>query len=286
MHFPKPVLHLEQLAWVAAFLAILAALLFPLILVSAQFGHEISMLEQAALIAVATVIVQLLRRKPVWEVTGRPDPRWARELALGAGLGMLLMLAPALFLALGGWVEFRYAAASRDALLQAVLLMAWVAVAEELLFRGVLFQRLIDALGVWPAQLLIAGLFVLTHLGNPGMEGATKVWAIVNIFLASILFGLAWLRTRSLALPIGLHFMANVTQGIVLGFGVSGTDQPTLFRPALSPGNDWLTGGAFGLEASLPGLVAVAGLTAALAWGLHLRRFALSRSGQRVGRPR
>ena len=73
-----------------------------------------------------------------------------------------------------------------------------------------MFKSLVDGLGVWPAQLLIGGLFVLTHLDNPGMTGATRLWAGVNIFLASILFGLAYVRTRSLALPIGIHFGAAI----------------------------------------------------------------------------
>ena len=135
--------------------------------------------------------------------------------------------------------------------------MAGVAFAEELLFRGVLFQRLIDGVGVWPAQVLIAALFVLTHMGNPGMEGATRFWAGANIFLASILFGLAYVQTRSLALPIGVHFMANVTQGMILGFGVSGSTEPSVFAPRFLVDQAWLTGGVFGLEASLPGLAVV-----------------------------
>src|SRR5690606_2445908 len=106
-------------------------------------------------------------------------------------------------LMLGGWVRWEIAAASPSALWSAVLLMACVAVAEELLFRGVLFQRLIAGIGLWPAQIVVGMFFVLTHLGNPGMEGAAKIWAGVNIFAASILFGLAYVRTRSLAVPVG-----------------------------------------------------------------------------------
>ncbi|MBX7249743.1 MAG: CPBP family intramembrane metalloprotease [Caulobacteraceae bacterium] len=247
----------RDLLWVAAFLALLAAMLFPLILVSAGTGRQPSIWEQAALIAVATGLVQLFRRRPLTEVTGRPGLAWARQLAIGAGLGALLMALPALLLAAGGWVAFQPGTATTMALLQATLLMAGVAIAEELLFRGVLLQRLTDALGLWPAQLIIAGLFVLTHMGNPHLDGMTRVWAGVNIFAASLLFGMAWARTRSLALPIGLHFMANVTQGVLLGFGVSGGSEPSLLTPQFRTDLTWLTGGAFGLEASLPGLVAV-----------------------------
>jgi hypothetical protein len=243
--------------WVVAFLAVLGALLAPAILVSAHLGREVTIYDQVIIIALATVAIQAFRRRSVFEVMGRPDLRWIAHLCLGALVGGLLMAAPALALTLGGWVRFEVAAADPTVLWSAVLLMAGVAVAEELLFRGVLFQRLIAGIGLWPAQIVVGLFFVLTHLGNPGMDGATRIWAGVNIFIASILFGLAYARTRSLALPIGLHFMANVTQGIVLGFGVSGGTEPSVLSPVRSAGMDWLTGGAFGLEASLPGLIAV-----------------------------
>lgn len=252
--------------WVAAFLAVLGALLAPAILLSAHLGREITIFDQVIIIAIATLAVQALRRRSVFEVTGQPDLRWIAQLSFGAALGGLLMAAPALVLMLGGWVHWEVAAANPRALWAAVLLMAGVAVAEELLFRGVMFQRLIAGIGLWPAQILIGLFFVLTHLGNPGMEGATRIWAGVNIFVASILFGLAYVRTRSLALPIGLHFMANVTQGIVLGFGVSGAAEPSVLSPVRTAGIDWLTGGVFGLEASLPSLIAVLALVLALAW--------------------
>ena len=249
--------------WVAAFLALLAALLVPAVLVSARLGREVSIWEQALLIGLATVAVQALRRRPLGEVTGRLGLRALGDLGAGLGLGFLLMAVPAAVLWFGGWVRFEAGGADPAAVASAVSLMAAVAVAEELLFRGVLFQRLAAGLGAWPAQGLVGLLFLLTHLGNPGMDGGVLWLAGTNIFLASLLFGLAFLRTGGLALPIGLHFMANVTQGVLLGFGVSGEEEPGLLAPVRLVEVDWLTGGAFGLEASLPGLAALALM---LAW--------------------
>lgn len=251
--------------WVATFLLLLALLLVPAILVSARAGREVSIAEQALILLAATVVIQALRRKPITEVTGRLNGLWLAQFAIGGALGGLLMAIPAVFLAATGLVRFTVSGATPQALGEVVLLMAAVAVAEELLFRGVLFQRLAAGLGVWAAQILVALLFVLTHLNNPGMEGATKLWAGCNIFIASILFGLAFLRTQSLALPIGLHFMANVMQGAVLGFGVSGEAEPGLLTPHFQTDSLWLTGGAFGLEASLPGLLVLVALVIGLA---------------------
>ena len=260
--------------WLAAFFLVLAILLFPAILAAAHFKREVTLWEQLGLIAIATLVIQILRRKPVTEVTGAMDRRWIMGFGVGAMLGGLLMAIPALGLAAAGLARFELSTSAAQALANAAALMLAVALAEELLFRGVLFQRLMDGLGIWPAQVLTALLFVLTHLNNPGMEGATKVWAGCNIFLASILFGLTFVRTRSLAMPIGLHFMANVMQGVILGFGVSGESEPGLLVPHLREAPTWLTGGAFGLEASLPGLLTLLALLASLVRYLRPRNVA------------
>jgi len=159
--------------------------------------------------------------------------------------------------------HFSFSPGGMNLLLPAIALFAAVAVTEEALFRGFIFQRLIDGLGQWPAQLLIAALFLLTHIDAIQNAGPIGYLAGVNIFIASLMFGLAFIRTKSLAMPIGIHFAANFVQGGVLGFGVSGSDEWGLLTPTLT-GSDWLTGGAFGLEASLPGLICVIALTFAL----------------------
>ncbi|MBK6989196.1 MAG: CPBP family intramembrane metalloprotease [Bacteroidetes bacterium] len=66
--------------------------------------------------------------------------------------------------------------------------------------------------------------------------------------LASMLFGLTYIRTKSLALPIGMHFMANWTQGSLLGFGVSGNHEESLLTPEFLNTSDLFTGGMFGLK--------------------------------------
>jgi uncharacterized protein len=243
--------------WIFIFFLLLAFLLLPIIFVSQQAGKEVSIGLQAILIAAASGICQLLRRKPIAELLGRIDLAWFRDLGLGGLIGAALMLIPALFLGITGLVNWQWNPAGFSSLAPGLLLFAGVAIAEELLFRGFIFQRLLTGIGTWPAQLVVAVFFLLTHLNNPGMTGGVKILAGINIFLASILFGLAFLRTRSFAMPLGIHFMANWVQGGLLGFGVSGEEQSGILIPVIRQGYNWLTGGSFGLEASLPGLVCV-----------------------------
>ncbi|MBK8824583.1 MAG: CPBP family intramembrane metalloprotease [Anaerolineales bacterium] len=243
--------------WILIFFLVLAALLVPTLIVAQQNSMDVSIGLQAVIIVVASFICQLLRRKSMSELLGEFNMRWLKELGLGGLIGSALMIVPALILWIFGWVHWEWNPAGVSTLLSTVLLFAGVAAAEELLFRGFVFQRLIAGLGQWPAQLILAAYFLLTHLNNPGMTGDVKVLASINIFIASLVFGLAFIRTQSLAMPLGLHFMANFIQGGVLGFGVSGTDQSGLLKPIFSDVPNWLTGGQFGLEASVFGLVCV-----------------------------
>ena len=167
------------------------------------------------------------------------------------------MLAPAFILFAMGTITWTTTATTIQTITPILTLLAAAAATEELLFRGFLFQRLIEGIGIWPAQLAIAALFVLTHSDALREIGPLAYLAGANIFLASILFGLAYVRTQSLAMPLGLHFAANVVQGPILGFGVSGDEQPGLLAPTFDSASDWLTGGAFGLEASVPGIMCV-----------------------------
>lgn len=253
--------------WIALFLVVLAGFLLPLILSAHELNTGVPLYQQAGVVIIASLFCQLLRRRPVSEMFGAADLRWPRDLLVGAALGGLLMLVPAALLFASGLVTFQMNAPDLTGFWPVIGVLAAAAVTEEVLFRGFLFQRFIDGLGVWPAQLVIAALFTLTHSDALKEIGTQGFLAGANIFLASIMFGLAFLRTRSLALPLGLHFAANVVQGPLLGFGVSGDDQPGWLTPVMASDQPWITGGAFGLEASVPGFVSVVVMTFLLwAW--------------------
>jgi uncharacterized protein len=236
--------------WIAVFFVVLAALLLPLLLLSRSEEAHVPIWQQALVVIVASAICQTLRRRPLVELTGKLNLTWAKHLTIGVSLGAALMLAPATLLWATGQAHFALSPSGTNLLLPALTLFAAVAVTEEVLFRGFIFQRLIDGLGVWPAQLLIAALFLLTHIDAIQNAGLIGYLAGANIFIASIMFGLAFIRTKSLAMPIGIHFAANFTQGGVLGFGVSGNEEQGLLAPTLT-GSDWFTGGAFGVADSI-----------------------------------
>jgi membrane protease YdiL (CAAX protease family) len=214
----------------------------------------------------ATWICMRLRREPLASVGYALDRRWWRELAIGFGIGLATMAATVLLIwAIGGVRLQPDPARGVGAVADGFVLFVFAALFEENLFRGFLFQRMVAGTNAWIAQLAFALLFALAHGGNPGMQGSTEAWASLDIFLGAIMLGLAYLRTRSLALPIGLHLGWNWLQGPVLGFGVSGTEQHGWFLPVFQGKAQWLTGGAFGPESSVFAVL-VDAATIALLW--------------------
>ena len=121
------------------------------------------------------------------------------------------------------------------------------AVGEELIFRGVLFRIVEEGFGTLVALAVSAALFGGLHAWNPG---ASLVSSVAIALEAGILLGLAYAGTRSLWLPIGIHFGWNFTEGGVFGGAISGVAVPGMVQVPLA-GPPLLTGGDFGPEASV-----------------------------------
>lgn len=243
--------------WILIYFLLMALMIFPLAFMAKQSDGAVPIWQQAIVSVIAAFALQRLRRQPNAEMWGAFDQNWLKFLVYGMVLGAVLMLIPALALFVFGIVTFNRNALDLQLIFNGLFICASVAITEELIFRGVFLARLKAGVGVIFAQLLVAAYFWLTHSGNPGMEGSIKVLASINIFCASILFGIVYLRTGGLAMPIGMHMMANFVQGTLLGFGVSGHSESGVFTPKFANVPDWISGGQFGLEASLPGLLTV-----------------------------
>lgn len=188
----------------------------------------------------------------------------------------LIAGANALILATTG---FRHTAGSGIDWFEVLAMFVPAAIHEELVFRGYLLQK--------PAKLNLAVsvavtsiLFAFVHGGNP----AVGTIALVNISLAGVLLALAWVWRRNLWIPIGIHVVWNVFSGPVLGHEVSGLSLPkTLFR-TVDPGPALLTGGEFGIEASVYLTLAELAVIAFLLWRIIALR-ALSDTASPIAVP-
>jgi membrane protease YdiL (CAAX protease family) len=147
-----------------------------------------------------------------------------------------------------------------------LLIFMGVGFYEELLARGYHFHNLEEGLNLPWALLLSSVIFALLHWANPYVSP----FSILGLLAAGLYLGFAYLRTRQLWLPIGLHIGWNFFEGYVFGFPVSGTSTLRLVQQTVS-GPELITGGAFGPEAGLivlPVLALGAGL---IFWYTHRR---------------
>ncbi|MES2633114.1 MAG: type II CAAX endopeptidase family protein [Pseudomonadota bacterium] len=208
-----------------------------------------------ALLAYLFLVYVIERRKPA-------ELAWRRVVPdglLGSVLGVLFIGSVVGVLWLAGSYEVTGTNPQFDWIRPLLLTGLGTAIAEEIIFRGVLFRISEEGLGTWWALAISALFFGGVHIMN---KGAT-VWSSIAIAVeAGVLLGLAYNVTRSLPLVMGIHMTWNFTQGAIFGIPVSGTNASG-YLVSTRPGPEWLSGGGFGAEASV---VAVLISVVASAW--------------------
>ncbi|MEV1170535.1 CPBP family intramembrane glutamic endopeptidase, partial [Nonomuraea sp. NPDC049784] len=141
--------------------------------------------------------------------------------------------------------------------------MAAAAVTEELLFRGILFRIVEERTGTWIALALTGLLFGLSHLFNQH----ASLWGAIAIAIeAGAMLAAAYAATRTLWVPIGLHFGWNFAEGGIFGTEVSGNGATQGLLHSVTSGPALLTGGEFGPEASPYAVVFGLLLTVVFMW--------------------
>jgi uncharacterized protein len=193
---------------------------------------------------------------------------WWIDFGFGLGLGALLMALIFGVELAAGWVTvdgFFHAGRGTfwTGILNAVVVFSVVGIREEVLFRAYPLRAIAEGMNLkrigprW-ALLIAYGatslVFGLAHLTNPNATWVSSA----NIVLAGILLGAGFVLTGELAIPIGLHISWNFFQGNVFGFPVSGTDAGATLIGITQGGPGLVTGGAFGPEAGLVGIAAMA----------------------------
>jgi membrane protease YdiL (CAAX protease family) len=204
-----------------------------------------------------TVSVFLARRfldKRSIESLGLKLDKWT-VFDLLAGIGITLLQMGLMYLIMSGlgWITFQGFAwqfdpiglVLKNTLLFFVIfiLVGWT---EELLCRGYQLQTIASGTNLFWGVLLSSAIFGILHIFNPGANWASTL----GIFLAGLFFAYAYVRTRRLWLPIGMHLGWNFFEGVVFGFPVSGLDIYPLMRIRVQGPELW-TGGVFGPEAGL-----------------------------------
>ncbi|TDD57722.1 CPBP family intramembrane metalloprotease [Kribbella antibiotica] len=242
---------------------VLISLLGSQLITAANWNTPLTLLLGFATAALALLgyrwVVRRTERREVAELNWR-----GAAAAVGRGLliGLVMFTAVILNLALLG----DYHVAGFGSLTGAIALFGFTAAAavtEELLYRGVLLRIIEGRLGSYGALGLTAGLFGLSHLLNPH---ATLWGAIAIAIEAGGMLGAAYIATRNLWVPIGMHFAWNYAEGGIFGTQISGKAAPEGLLDGVLSGPAALTGGEFGPEASVYSVAAGLIVTIAFIW--------------------
>jgi membrane protease YdiL (CAAX protease family) len=212
------------------------------IVIRSPMGVVMNLVTVVATIGGYWLYVRWIECRPVSELARRGAARHVLAgMLVGAGLFCTAMLG--LWL-MGAWTYTGMVAGSMW--IYPLVTAVTAAVVEETLMRGVLFRVLEQGLGSWIALGLSALLFGLMHAANPG---ATATSVIAVALEAGVLLAAAFMVSRRLWFVYGLHAAWNFTEGGIFATRVSGMDVEGRIGVQFT-GNDWLTGGAFGPEAS------------------------------------
>ena len=185
---------------------------------------------------------------------------WFRDLCYGFALGVVTLMVAVGIAMLGMGLNFSPPHVDVSSLLtsmvgSAVMLLV-AAFAEEAMFRGYALQTLARAKLAWLGVALTLALFGVAHLTNPNVVPG---FTLANTALAGLWLALAYLRTRNLWFPLGVHWAWNWALGWCFGLPISGLNlvsHPLLV--AHDNGPFWLTGGNYGIEGGLACMIALA----------------------------
>jgi CAAX protease family protein len=245
--------------------------------ITAPFKSSISQLNLLLLDAITGILAfgistwlagKWLDHRPFADFGFHLSKRWWIQLGSGAALGVLLMATIFLSQLVLGYVRVIHIGFTVDpnislTLTLVVMLIHYIGVAftEEILFRGYILRNLVDGFAlpnrkvtIVLAVLVSSVIFALPHAGNPNATTVSTIFLIVF----GVMCAMGAVLTGELAIPMGLHLTWNFFQGNVFGFPVSGWElQGRTILQIQQSGPDWFTGGAFGPEAGMVGLLAM-----------------------------
>ncbi|WP_199041556.1 type II CAAX endopeptidase family protein [Glycomyces salinus] len=219
-------------------------------------------------------VVRRTEKRPTTEV-GRKGAVASTSWGTLIGIGLFVMVILNIAF-LGGYHV--HGMGSAPSAVGLVGFMAAAAVTEELLFRGVVQRILEERVGTWISLAFTSVVSGAMHLLNPN----ASLWGAVVIALtAGTMLGAAYIATRKLWLPIGIHFGWNFAASGIFSTEVSGNGTPQSILDASTSGPVLLSGGDFGPEASLYTLVFALVRTGVFLWIAHRRGHLVPR-GRRV----
>lgn len=236
------------LGGLVAFIVIWALGFAPQFLLYAHVSRIIVFSLEGAVTAIGFIVyVRLIERREPVELS---IWRWGL-LPLGTLIGSGLFALLIGMLAVSGHYRFE-SIQLPPRFLSAIVFALGTAIWEEVTFRGLLFRSIERTSGTWVGVAVSALVFGAVHGLNPNASLLASAAIVVE---SGLMLAFAYVITRTLWFPIGIHFGWNFTQDYLFGIRVSGhAARPAVFTGSLL-GTPTFTGGEYGVEAALPSVI-------------------------------
>ncbi len=212
------------------------------------------------------------------------DRNWWLDLGFGLALGVFLMTGIFLSMKMAGWLLITGSASTNSGLsismafLLQVLMFTVISINEEMAFRAYQLKNIAEGFAggrIGPrsailfALLFSSAIFGLGHMAN----GHATVFSVITTIIAGLALCLPYMLTGELGISIGLHLTWNLFEANVFGFSVSGSAPATHLLSIEVIGPAAWTGGVYGPEVGLIGLVwALIGCGLTILWVKWLRK--------------
>jgi membrane protease YdiL (CAAX protease family) len=177
------------------------------------------------LLLLCWLAVYLSEKRNIFHQWLFPARRRVSEFFFGLILSIALCLLTQIFLTqLGGRTWHLSKSISLNKLTFSLLYDFNSVVSEELLFRGIILHFLIKYWKTGPAMLISASAFGIYHWITFGVWG--NLMAIIVVFvvtgLMGYVFAAAYVKTKSIVLPVGIHLGWNWINNTVFSNGPNG----------------------------------------------------------------
>jgi len=212
-----------------------------------------------ALVASVILAARWFDHRPLCEFGVTLDHLWWRNLGIGFAIGAALIAftfgleyAMGWVRVTGTWSVNAAGVSLPFALSFSLVKVLCVGTYEEFVSRGYWFRNISDGLNPAAAAIISSAIFAVLHATNEN----SSILSTAGLFINGLLFVSALWATGRLAAPIGLHIAWNLFQGAVFGFPVSGDKEGASIIAIQQYGSAILTGGSFGPEAGIAGILA------------------------------
>ncbi len=169
-----------------------------------------------------------------------------RKLSIGFLIGLLAIAIPVLILVYSKVYVLKRRNNNSNHFLTIFAFYSVLVLFEEIIVRGIFYSLLRNNFSFFNTLISTSVIFTLAHLKNKGISKK----ALLSLLLGGLILGMLRELSGDISMSFGFHLAWNLLQGFI-GFKVSGDSEVAGYYDVIANSDSKLSGGSFGVEASL-----------------------------------